>query len=241
MSLFIPGRVVVLDYGEVISASPSDATRRALAEATGIPLETLLPVYQQHRHDLDQGRVDVVGYWRRIAAACGRSWTITDIHGIWSIDFTGWFTIDPAVLDIVEELHDAGTRVAILSNAGRDFGDPYRHSPMGSLAELVVVSAEEDVLKPDPRIYELTCERLGITPAQMVFVDNRAENARGAEAVGAIGHHFTSAAGLRTFLNDLAATASADSATADRAATATVTISPDTTSTPTPTTEEHPA
>ncbi|MFZ7088539.1 HAD family hydrolase [Curtobacterium sp. RRHDQ10] len=203
MSLFIPGHVVVFDYGEVISASPSAATRAALADATGVPLETLLPVYAEHRHDLDQGRVDVVGYWRRIAAACGKSWTITDIHRIWAIDFTGWFDVDPVVLDIVEELHDAGTRVAILSNAGHDFGDPYRHSPLGSLAELVVVSAEEDLLKPDPAIYRRTCERLGIDARQMVFVDNRAENARGASDVGAIGHHFTSAAGLRTFLTDL--------------------------------------
>jgi putative hydrolase of the HAD superfamily len=38
-----------------------------------------------------------------------------------------------------------------------------------------------------------------------VFVDNRAENAAGAEAVGAVGHHFTSAAGLRAFLTSLAA------------------------------------
>ncbi len=77
---------------------------------------------------------------------------------------------------------------------------------MGSLFETVVVSAEDHVLKPDPSIYRDTCDRLGITPEQMVFVDNRAENAAGAEAIGAVGHHYTSPAGLRTFLQDLAAT-----------------------------------
>ncbi|KQO60260.1 HAD-IA family hydrolase [Curtobacterium sp. Leaf261] len=203
MSLFIPGHVVVFDYGEVISRSPSAATRDALADATGLPLATLMPSYDRHRGDLDQGRVDVVGYWRRIAVDCGVRWSITEIHRIWSIDFTGWFEVDPDVLAIVEELHDSGTRVAILSNAGRDFGDPYRRSPLGSLAELVVVSAEEDVLKPDPRIYSLTCERLGIDPSAMVFVDNKRENADGAEAIGAIGHHFTGAPGLLAFLRDL--------------------------------------
>jgi putative hydrolase of the HAD superfamily len=38
----------------------------------------------------------------------------------------------------------------------------------------------------------------------MVFVDNRAENAAGAEAIGAVGHHYTSPDGLRTFLTELA-------------------------------------
>jgi putative hydrolase of the HAD superfamily len=44
----------------------------------------------------------------------------------------------------------------------------------------------------------------------MVFVDNRAENAAGAEAIGAVGHHYTSPAGLRAFLQELATGATAE-------------------------------
>jgi putative hydrolase of the HAD superfamily len=203
--LHLPDRVVVFDYGEVISRTPV-AAREALARATGIPPGELFPLYQAHRPDLDRGDVTVVEYWRRIAAATGRTWSVADIHGFWAIDFAGWFEIEPETLAIVEELHDAGTRVALLSNAGFDFGDPYRRSPMGSLVELVVTSAEQHVLKPDAAIYRDTCSRLGIEPAQMVFVDNRAENVAGAEAIGAAAHHYTTPAGLRTFLESLAAT-----------------------------------
>lgn len=67
-----------------------------------------------------------------------------------------------------------------------------------------MVSAEEHVLKPAASIYRDTCARLGIDPGQMVFVDNRAENATGAEAIGAVGHHYTSPASLRSFLTGLA-------------------------------------
>ncbi len=172
--------------------------------ATGVPADELFPVYQELRHDLDRGDLSVVAYWRAIAERTGRTWSLTDVHRFWAIDFTGWFEVEPETLAIVEELHDAGTRLALLSNAGFDFGDPYRRSPMGSLFETVVVSAEEHVLKPDASVYRVTCERLGITPEQMVFVDNRAENAAGAEAIGAVGHHYTTPAGLRTFLQDLA-------------------------------------
>ena len=203
MSLFLPGRVVVFDYGEVISRTPH-AAREALVTATGVPADELFPVYKELRHDLDRGDLSVLQYWRAIAERVGRTWSVTDVHRFWALDYTGWFEVDPEVLALVEELHDAGTRLALLSNAGSDFGDPYRHSPMGSLFETVVVSAEEHVLKPDSSIYRETCDRLGIEPAAMVFVDNRAENAAGAEAVGAVGHHFTSAAGLRTFLTSLA-------------------------------------
>ncbi|SBN63759.1 putative hydrolase of the HAD superfamily [Curtobacterium sp. 9128] len=205
MSLFLPGRVVVFDYGEVISRTPH-AARDALLEATGLAADELFPVYQELRHDLDRGDLSVLDYWRAIAARTGRTWSVSEIHRFWALDFTGWFEVDPDVLDLVEELHEAGTRIALLSNAGFDFGDPYRRSPMASMFETVVVSAEEHVLKPDPSIYRTTCDRLGITPAQMVFVDNRAENATGAEAIGAVGHHYTSPAGLRSFLERLSET-----------------------------------
>lgn len=200
----LPGRVVVFDYGEVISRTPHVA-KAALVEATGIGAAELFPLYQRYRDELDRGDLTVLEYWRRIGAETGHDWSVTDVHRIWQIDFTGWFDVEPETLAIVEELHDAGTRVAILSNAGFDFGDPYRRSPMGSLAELVVVSAEEHVLKPDAAIYRTTCDRLGIEPARMVFVDNRAENAAGAEAIGAVGHHYTSPSALRAFLGSLAA------------------------------------
>ena len=202
MSLFLPGRVVVFDYGEVISRTPH-ASRDALVAATGVAAADLFPVYEELRPALDRGDLSVVDYWRAIAARTGRTWSVTDVHRFWAIDFTGWFEVEPATLAIVEELHDAGTRLALLSNAGSDFGDPYRRSPMGSLFETVVVSAEEHVLKPDASIYRDTCARLGIDAGQMVFVDNKAENAAGAEAIGAIGHHYTSPEGLRSFLRDL--------------------------------------
>ncbi|MBF4589551.1 HAD family hydrolase [Curtobacterium sp. VKM Ac-1395] len=203
MSLSLPGRVVVFDYGEVISRTPH-AARQALLAATGLTADELFPVYQELRHDLDRGDLSVLDYWRAIGERTGCTWSVSEVHRLWALDYTGWFEVDPEVLDLVEELHDAGTRLALLSNAGFDFGDPYRRSPMGSLFETVVVSAEEHVLKPDASIYRDTCARLGIDPAQMVFVDNRAENATGAEAIGAVGHHYTSPAALRTFLQQLA-------------------------------------
>jgi putative hydrolase of the HAD superfamily len=44
---------------------------------------------------------------------------------------------------------------------------------------------------------------LGITPDEMVFIDNKEDNVRGAEALGITGHTFTGAAALRAFLSSL--------------------------------------
>ena len=54
-----------------------------------------------------------------------------------------------------------------------------------------VVSAEEKLMKPDPAIYELLCRRYGLVPAECLFVDDNADNCRGAEVAGMRSFHFT--------------------------------------------------
>jgi putative hydrolase of the HAD superfamily len=62
-------------------------------------------------------------------------------------------------------------------------------------------------VKPDAAIFRHTLDELGVDAAHAVFIDNKAENVEGARALGITGHVFTGAAGLRQFLESLAATA----------------------------------
>jgi 2-haloacid dehalogenase/putative hydrolase of the HAD superfamily len=60
-----------------------------------------------------------------------------------------------------------------------------------------IVSAEERVIKPEPRIYEIVLERTGLEPADLLFVDDSAANIAAAQALGFHTHHFTDPAALR--------------------------------------------
>ena len=53
-----------------------------------------------------------------------------------------------------------------------------------ALFDLVVESSVEGVRKPDPRIYELTCERLGVVPDRSIFLDDLGINLKPARAMG---------------------------------------------------------
>jgi putative hydrolase of the HAD superfamily len=205
VALRIPDRVVVFDYGEVISRSPSPAAWTELAELAGVDVPTFEAAWGRYRHDLDLGALTVVEYWRAMERELGARWSLSRIHELWARDFTSWFDVEPAVFELLVELRDGGTRVAVLSNAGFDFGDPFRFSPLGSIVERVFVSAELDLAKPDPAIYEHVMAELGVDPSGMAFVDNRAVNADAAAALGIAAHHFTTVAGLRSFLEGLAA------------------------------------
>jgi putative hydrolase of the HAD superfamily len=200
----LPDRVVVFDYGEVISHSPTEGNRAELLAVAGIePADA--GAFWDACAALDQGTLSITDYWAGIAAAAGRHWPEETAHALWVVDFTGWLSINAETIRIIEDLAAGGTRLALLSNAGPDFSSFFRHGSFGRLFEQVFVSGELLLVKPDAAIYRHVLEELGIEAGQMVFVDNKAENVAGAEAIGITGHVFTSPAGLRAFLTGLAA------------------------------------
>jgi putative hydrolase of the HAD superfamily len=204
MTLHIRDRVVVFDYGEVISLTPSDAAREAIVEIAGVEAEPFWASYWSHRDGLDRGTISVPEYWALLAADTGADWAPSTVQRLWAADFTSWFGVETGTVDLIHELHDGGTRLAILSNAGFDFASPFRFSPMSRCFERVFVSAEMHDLKPDPSIYLEVTDALGITPAELVFIDNKKVNTDAAAALGATVHHFVGVDGLRSFLTTLA-------------------------------------
>ena len=64
----------------------------------------------------------------------------------------------------------------------------------------VVVSGEVGVAKPDARAFEIACERAGMAPGELLFVDDFRPNVEAAQALGFHVHHFTDPAGLRPSL-----------------------------------------
>ncbi|MFC9917691.1 HAD family hydrolase [Agromyces binzhouensis] len=201
-------RVVVFDYGEVISRSPSDADRAALLARAGIAVdgdEAFWTAYWAHRDELDRGTLAIADYWARVADELGADWTEVDRHELWAIDHRGWLSVDPATLRILHALRAGGTRLALLSNAGADFGGWLRHGSFAPLFEAVFVSGELGMVKPEAEIFLLVMRELGITADQLLFVDNKAVNVDGAIAVGGSGHVFTDASGLESWLRGLAA------------------------------------
>lgn len=76
-------------------------------------------------------------------------------------------------------------RTAILSNAaegGRR--EEERRYRFASMADVLVYSYEVGIEKPDQRIYEITCQRLGVRPSEVVFLDDLEVNVVAARRLG---------------------------------------------------------
>lgn len=107
-------------------------------------------------------------------------------------DFFAGDRLNEPLVAYIQRLRQAGYRTGLLSN----YTDKARHLwtavyPFIQYFDGVVVSAEVGVMKPDPRIYHLALESLGVTAPEALFVDDFAENIAGASAVGMQTLHFT--------------------------------------------------
>src|SRR5207253_561570 len=75
-------------------------------------------------------------------------------------------------------------RMSVLSNADLSLAQRLRDAGIWDLFDDVIVSAEVGVAKPEPRIYALAAERLGLPPAECVFIDDAERNVDAARATG---------------------------------------------------------
>jgi putative hydrolase of the HAD superfamily len=202
----LPGRIVIFDYGEVISLTQSAADRAVITELAGVSGDSepsFWQAYFAHRDGLDQGSAGVAAYWHAIAADIGASWDDARVHELWAADFRSWLSINPGTIEVLADLKAGGTRLAMLSNAGPDFGSYFRHGPLGDFFAACYVSGELNLLKPHPEIYRHVLADQGFSAADAVFIDNRERNVRGAERIGITGHVFTGVPALRDFLMSL--------------------------------------
>jgi epoxide hydrolase-like predicted phosphatase len=90
---------------------------------------------------------------------------------------------DAAMIAGIRALRRDGARMGLLSNS---LGDAavYDRELMAELFDAVVISSEVGLRKPDPAIYELAAERLGLPPSACVYVDDIGGNLKPARALG---------------------------------------------------------
>ena len=98
--------------------------------------------------------------------------------------------LDAPVVDLAERLRRR-YRVGLISNAALDLEDILRDDlQIDHLFEVVVNSARVGVAKPDPRIFRLAAERMGLEPAACLHIDDRWPNVHGAREAGFQAIHY---------------------------------------------------
>ena len=188
-------RAVLFDFGGVFTGTPLVAFRDAAAEFGLSPdVMTDLIIGPRDRdgehpwHRLERGEIGVSSAVAEITRLA------LDVHAI-ELDPMKVLIKTPRssedralMIDRVRALRGVGLQTAIVTNNFKEIGELWRKAIPVELFDVVIDSSEVGIRKPDPRIYQLTAQRLNdVDPTQCAFLDDLTENVAGAQSVGMTG------------------------------------------------------
>ena len=188
-------RAVIVDVGGVLTTPLRDSFS-AFCNAEGIELTALeaaigdLLGVADDEHpvaQLESGLMELGAFEAWLASDLNRCLG-TNIAGDGiARRLLGGVSLEERMLNAIARIRAAGLRAGLLSNSwgSTDYG------PLGELFDAVVISGDEGMRKPDPRIYRLAAERLDVDSATCVFVDDVAVNCEGAKSAGMLAIHHT--------------------------------------------------
>ena len=196
-----PLRALIVDWGGVLT-EPLDAAIQAWADIDGVDVDHYVDVMRSwlgpHQGELardnpvaalERGEIEVPHFERQLARR------LSEVAGR-EVDPTGLlqrmfdqFEHAPAMAGLVLRARRAGLRTGLLSNS---WGNEYPREGWDEMFDVIVISGEVGMRKPEPEIFAHVLDLLGVAAGETVFVDDLAHNVRAAEEIGLVGVHHTS-------------------------------------------------
>jgi putative hydrolase of the HAD superfamily len=173
---------LLVDFGGVLTTNVFESFR-AFCRAEGLEEDSVRRLFREDPVDMDFLRQLETGKLTEdeFSAKFGPVLGVKDHEGLVDRLFAGMESNEP-MLETLRRARAEGIRTGLISNSwGRG---RYDRDSFGELFDGVVISGEVGMHKPQPEIFALGAERIGLEPRQCVFVDDLRENCAGAEAVG---------------------------------------------------------
>ncbi|GGM74046.1 hypothetical protein GCM10012275_50950 [Longimycelium tulufanense] len=198
--------VLVVDFGGVLTTPVPPAVADWLTSDNIDPniyrevmREWLLddPTGDSPAHRLETGELAPPDFERQLAARLRHvDGTPVPAAGLLSRMFAALRT-DEDMVQLLRQVQSAGVRTALLSNS---WGNSYPTQLLAELFDLVAISSEIGLRKPDPQSYQYVLDQLGVRAARCVFVDDLPPNVTAATALGMAGVLHETTARTRTEL-----------------------------------------
>lgn len=184
---------LLLDFGGVLTTSVA-ASFMAYERAAGLPEGIVIALLLDASRDADGGLVGRLErgelhpdtFEAELRARMEQQGHRAPAGSLLEGLFDG---VDPdeAVWGLAQQVRAAGCPTGLLSNSWGSAIYPWER--LRATFDVLVVSGEVGLRKPDRAIYELASERLGLPPSRIVFVDDLEPNVVGARACGMIAIH----------------------------------------------------
>ena len=132
-------------------------------------------------HRLERGEIPLEDFEHALAAALAAEGSAVEAEGLVGQMLADLAVYEDSMTSLVTRAQAAGVRTALLSNS---WGHDYDRSQWHEMFDAVVISGEVGLRKPEPEIFALTLERIGLPAGECAFVDDLPHNVAAAAQAG---------------------------------------------------------
>lgn len=195
-------KAIIFDVGGVLVRTEEPQHRRNLevdlglapGEAEALFFNSEMGIKAQH------GQITTPALWAWLADELALD---SEQLAHFQTQFFAGDQLDESMVALIVQLRKR-YQTAIISNAADNLLENVtKIYPMAHAFDLIIGSAEEGIMKPDPAIFLRTLDRLGRQPEEAVFVDDFMHNVEGAQAVGMKAIHFQKGIDLAESLREM--------------------------------------
>lgn len=168
-------KAIIFDFYGVVSVRTHEVFVDEVADKLAASGEDFHDLRRQH----DLGILSVEDFYQKIAAVSGLSVEecLERMHNE--------RVLNKPLLEYLRDKLKPHYKIGMLSNAASDLrGFVTPSDALDGLFDDMIISADVGMIKPDPRIFALACERLGSRPEETLMIDDLADNCEGAKAAG---------------------------------------------------------
>lgn len=180
-------RAVIFDLGGVVLGSPLQAFNDYEAEvglARGVLGRMVIAAGPSGAWSrLERGELEMAAFFPAFdAEAAAHGYAISSVVLMERVSAAS--QIRPQMVSAIRRIRAAGLRTAALTNNWVNEDQVQKMAQLHAEFDAFIESARVGLRKPDPRIYQLACEQLRVTPEQAVFLDDIGQNLKAARALG---------------------------------------------------------
>ena len=173
---------LLVDFGGVLTTNVFDSFKQ-FCVTEGLDPQTVKRLFREdpdalaELRRLEKGELTEEQFSEHFGPMLG----VSDTEGLVDRLFAGMGPDEP-MIEAVKKAKRSGVKTGLISNSwGRG---RYDRDAFPEMFDGVVISGEVGLFKPQPEIFHMGAERIGVAPEECVFVDDLKENCEGATAVG---------------------------------------------------------
>jgi HAD superfamily hydrolase (TIGR01509 family) len=180
-------KACLVDVYDTILASAFPERQQELAALAGVEPGTWRTEWLRLSLDRDVGALSMAAAFEQTLAACGLDPDPVLVASLVALDadlIVRYTTVFADTVPFLAKVRAAGAGIALVSNCAENTRAMLAAKGLLDLADAAILSCEAGIAKPDPEIYLLATQALGISPADAVMLDDQPRFCAGASAAG---------------------------------------------------------